>query len=335
MSNLSFDSANVSLSFELHNIGTVAAAASTTGVYLSADSTITTSDTLIGTSPAPALAPGDSDTEERALTLPTNLKPERLLSWRYCGLPWQREHEPGLFQRHCNRSRQQCGQQLAGTAAAHIIFGLGGNDTLSDGPGGDLMYGGAGNDTYSVNNSADVVIEKPGEGTDTVRSSISYALPANVENLVLTGKAGISATGNDLNNVITGNAGNNILAGGLGNDTLTGGSGADTFVFNTAINSHSNVDFIVDFVHSQGDRIELAHSIFAPLQASQADASLLPSEFFAGKNPTAQTATDFILYDTKTGALFYDPDGNGAASAVQIATLSHHPALTAHDILIV
>lgn len=336
VSNLSFDSAHLTLSFELHNIGTVAAAASTTGIYLSADSAITTSDILIGTSPAPALGPGGSNTESAALTLPTNLSPNvyylGAIANYHGGVPGPSNASSDVVEVVLGNN---AANHLAGTAAAHIIFALGGNDTLSDGPGGDIMYGGAGNDTYSVNNSADVVVEKPGEGTDTVQASVSYALPDNVENLVLTGKAGISGIGNGLNNVITGNAGNNILAGGLGNDTLTGGSGADTFVFNTALNSHSNIDTIVDFNDSQGDRIELDHTIFAALQASQPGGSLLPSEFYASKTGIAQTAADFILYNTKTGALFYDPDGSGSAAAIQIATLSHHPALSAHDILVV
>ena len=66
------------------------------------------------------------------------------------------------------------------------------------------------------------IIENPGEGTDQVNSSASYTLGANVENLTLTGIAGISGNGNDLANKITGNAGDNFLSGNDGNDTLTG-----------------------------------------------------------------------------------------------------------------
>ena len=92
-------------------------------------------------------------------------------------------------------------------------------------PASGLMSG-DGDDTYYV--PGDVVVENPGGGTDLVVSSVSYALPANVENLTLTGTDDLNGLGNELNNVITGNSGNNALMGGLGDDSLYGGSGSDT-----------------------------------------------------------------------------------------------------------
>src|SRR5262245_7752893 len=93
------------------------------------------------------------------------------------------------------------------------------------------MIGGAGNDTYFVDNAGDRVFEKPGEGTDAVFSTISYALSANVEALVLQGTGNLGGTGNPLANSIFGNSGDNTLDGGTGADVLTGNAGNDTFVF--------------------------------------------------------------------------------------------------------
>jgi Ca2+-binding RTX toxin-like protein len=85
------------------------------------------------------------------------------------------------------------------------------------------MRGGLGSDTYVVAQPADVVTENVNEGIDTVRSSLTYTLGANLENLALTGSSAINGTGNTLANVLTGNTGNNTLTGNAGNDTLDGG----------------------------------------------------------------------------------------------------------------
>ncbi|UKP00491.1 calcium-binding protein [Nostoc sp. UHCC 0870] len=118
---------------------------------------------------------------------------------------------------------------LSGGAGNDTLYGYGGNDILDGGTGADKMYGGTGNDTYYVDNVGDVVTEYASQGADTVRSSISYALGANVENLTLTGTA-YSGYGNTLNNVISGNNSNNYLSGGAGNDTLYGNGGNDTLL---------------------------------------------------------------------------------------------------------
>ncbi|WP_272947474.1 calcium-binding protein, partial [Variovorax sp. JS1663] len=94
----------------------------------------------------------------------------------------------------------------------------------------NTQTGTSGNDTYTVDHRSDQIIESAGGGTDLANSSVSYSLPNNVENLMLTGILNINATGNDGANVITGNAGDNVLDGGAGGDTLIGGLGNDTYI---------------------------------------------------------------------------------------------------------
>ncbi len=136
---------------------------------------------------------------------------------------------------------------LTGNAAANILSGLAGDDTLSGlggndrlvggdgadsldgGTGVDVMLGGQGDDTYAVDNAGDVVDETGGDGVDLVRSSVTFTLGTNVENLtLLTGAT--SGTGNAAANVVTGNASANTLTGLAGNDTLIGLGGNDRLV---------------------------------------------------------------------------------------------------------
>jgi Ca2+-binding RTX toxin-like protein len=120
-----------------------------------------------------------------------------------------------------------------GNSLNNIITGNSANNTLNGLAGVDTLTGGKGNDTYIVDNIGDKVTENSGEGTDLIKSSVTYTLPTNVENLTLTGTNPINGTGNSLNNIIRGNTANNILNGGTGVDTLIGGKGNDVYIVDT------------------------------------------------------------------------------------------------------
>lgn len=120
---------------------------------------------------------------------------------------------------------------LVGTTGDDLLYGEGGNDSLIAGAGADTLVGGAGNDIYVISDLNSSVVEDAGAGLDTVLSSVTFTLltAANVENLVLTGRAAIDGTGNALANQITGNIAANDLDGGAGADTMAGGLGNDTY----------------------------------------------------------------------------------------------------------
>ncbi|WP_225205185.1 calcium-binding protein [Novosphingobium huizhouense] len=119
---------------------------------------------------------------------------------------------------------------ITGNAASNILNGGAGNDTLDGGLGADTLVGGTGNDTFIVETVGDTIIENTAEGRDTVRSSLSWVLSDNLENLTLTGSDAIDGIGNSQGNVMIGNDAENTLNGLDGNDTLDGGLGADTLI---------------------------------------------------------------------------------------------------------
>jgi len=92
------------------------------------------------------------------------------------------------------------------------------------------QQGGSGDDTYVVDSTDNVLTEANNGGVDTVRSSVSYTLGANLENLTLTGTDAINAIGNSLANTLVGNSADNVLDGRAGSDILFGGSGYDTLM---------------------------------------------------------------------------------------------------------
>jgi Ca2+-binding RTX toxin-like protein len=116
---------------------------------------------------------------------------------------------------------------LNGIEGNDILDGGAGMDTLNGGTGSDRMIGGAGDDVYYVDVATDVVVEGAGGGNDKVYASISYALSAEIENLIAEGTAAINLTGNASNNSITGNGAANVINGGLGNDQINGAEGND------------------------------------------------------------------------------------------------------------
>ena len=89
----------------------------------------------------------------------------------------------------------------------------------------------------------------------------------------------------------------------------------------------SNVDTIEHYSIAN-DWISLDERVFGAIGSS-----LSSSEFRIGSS--AQDSNDFIIYNSATGALFYDADGAGGASQVQFAVLDPGLGLTASEFDIV
>ena len=150
--------------------------------------------------------------------------------------------------------------------------------------------------------------------------------------------SGVSLKGTNYNNWLKGTSGNDLIQGLGGNDriegragsdVLVGGSGRDAFVFNTKLSATTNVDTIQDF-NVTADRIWLENAVFTKLTKTGVLAS---GSFYKGAK--AHDADDRIIYNSTTGALSYDADGNGAGAAIKFAQLSKGLALTSSHFLVI
>jgi len=124
---------------------------------------------------------------------------------------------------------------------------------------------------------------------------------------------------------LLGKAGKDTLDGGEGSDTLNGGSGKDAYLFKTAPGA---VDTIVKF--QSGETIKLAKSAFAGLT----DGKLAADQFVIGQD--AGDENDHVIYDPTSGALYFDPDGDGSAARTKFAQMQ--PSLdnfSADNILVI
>jgi serralysin len=237
---------------------------------------------------------------------------------------------------------------LDGGAGVDNLNGGNGNDYLIGGAGADQISGGTGTDTldYSasaggvrINISANQGLDNDAQGDRF--NSVEVVIGSNFNDRVtgttqfgddFRGGLGddtlLGQAGNDIlqgqggNDTLTGGANDDMLNGGLGADAMNGGAGLDAFVFADVLGV-GNVDSITGFSVAD-DVIHLSTAIFGV-----AAGTLAASAFTIGA--TAADADDRIIYNSATGALLYDADGDGVGAAVQFATLTSGLALTNAD----
>ena len=189
-----------------------------------------------------------------------------------------------------------------------------GNDTVYGGYDSDLIYGGYGNDSLSGDNDNDTL--DGGYGNDTLDGGYNFdSLTGGYGNDYLNGEYG--------NDYLNGGSGNDLLVGGTGPDTLTGGIGRDSFYFSSL---SDGIDQITDFSVFD-DKISVRNVNFG-LSLGSISSSL----FRIGS--MANTSSQRFIYNSSTGALFFDPDGSGSIAQTQFATLSRGLALTSANFVV-
>ncbi len=165
---------------------------------------------------------------------------------------------------------------ILGTAAADQQYGLGGNDTIKGAAGDDVQYGGEGNDDLQGKLNDDILYG--GNGNDDL------------------------AGGKD-DDILFGGKGKDFLSGGADNDVLWGSSDKDTFYFAHKGGQHK--DKILDY--NEKDNIGLEDDVFN--KAKFDNKGVLKKNYFeAGKS--ADDGKDRIIYDEKSGKIYYDKNGD-------------------------
>ncbi len=161
----------------------------------------------------------------------------------------------------------------------------------------------------------------------------------NVDTINLSGTADdlvFLAGGNDTilagggNDSVFGQNGSDLIHGGDGNDVLYGMNGTDTFFFDTALNSTSNVDRIIDFnatnSSSNGDTVYLSTAQFTGIGSgagtlAAADFQQVSSGGSGDVSGLSVGGLVNVVYDALTGALYFDTDGGSLANATKFAVL--------------
>ena len=252
---------------------------------------------------------------------------------------------------------------IVGWGGSDTLYGDDGDDNIAGDTGNDYIDGGAGFDcaVYAANSwkftfqrqaNGDVIVtDKTGyAGVDYLTGveafdffdgvfRVDALAPMPPPPVEIYGTAGRDyLTGNALNNkvfgyggndVLKGEAGNDHLYGGKGVDALWGGAGKDAFVFNAA--PTSGRDAIKDF-RVVDDTIRLDNAYFTKVGGNGA---LKSGAFYANTTGKAHDASDRVIYDKDSGALYYDADGTGAKAGVCFATINKNLKMTAADFFVI
>jgi len=223
------DGDTISADWTIENVGGADADSTPSNIYVSTNTTITTSDTLVGGDPGTGtMTAGEVNPEDDSFTLDLaglGLAPGTY----YVGVLADPNDDVAEDNENNNASNviqvtitapstnpiigTSAGEFLEGSSGDDTIVGLGGNDSLNGGSGDDIVLGGTGPDTVNGNDGNDILAG--GLGGDL--------LNGDGGNDTLIGGAG--------NDMLNGGADDDVISGGTGIDMATGGAGADIFVY--------------------------------------------------------------------------------------------------------
>jgi Ca2+-binding RTX toxin-like protein len=100
---------------------------------------------------------------------------------------------------------------------------------------------------------------------------------------------------------------------------LSGGAGSDQFIFDIRAHNYHSANTVTDFTSGiDGVRMDALH--MPELGVSGTLAAGDPRFHAASGATTGHDADDRLIYDTSSGTLYFDPDGNGSQEAAAVAT---------------
>jgi hypothetical protein len=218
------------------------------------------------------------------------------------------------------------------------IYGLGDGDSVQV---GDLIFSPTTSVSFTSNQDGTGGVLTISDGSYSANLKLAGQYAADGFAAAADSAGGLSISylpgtqmlvGTEANDVLVGGSGNEILMGGAGDDTLTGGLGNDVFKFSGV---NDGMDTISDFtignldptkgaLDSNADVLDL-HDV---LQGVEELAGVVAAD-------DAATVSQYISFTVSgtIATLQVDADGNGAAAAAPLATISVSADSTAASVL--
>ncbi len=234
-----------------------------------------------------------------------------------------------------------------GEQGADTLFGEDGNDTLWGGTGGNLLLGGGGRDALG-GSEQDADTLAGGAGDDTLyggggddrlvgQDGNDVLEPSDGNDRAAGGAGNDSFLGGGGDDRLRGGAGNDNFHGGDGNDTLQGGAGADEFL------GGRGQDRLVSEADGERDVFHFYVLDWGPdtiIGFESGEDSLFVHfsddvEVVSGRSPVASSQAAAMLFDTRTGWLVFDTNGNLAGGQTQIAVFRDSDSVSARDVVFV
>ncbi len=247
----------------------------------------------------------------------------------------------------------------AGSGNDFIASGTG-NDIINAGNGSNLVIGGSGNDKITTGSGDDIIdknvfpdgssqyyadekvaaegndIIKTGSGNDTIylgegidrvwggSGDDLFILDAITTDSSLT----ISSSGASSGPSFSLGAGSSSSSSSSGGISMGNGSSSSSTSKSNVLKAHTIYDFNAgSSKDTVVDKIVFDAEVFTALNTENLPDGLQSVNFLIGKgftqpSPNETGVDDYLIFDTKTGNLYYDADGNGTEeNTILVATL--------------